>query len=129
MDAGTRPLRVLVADAQKVTRDALAAVLRSLPDVEVVGCAATMEETLRLVRDVSPDVLVVDPWLFGPGGPPACLVAKRLRPGMVVVALVPDAWEEYPRAARAVGVDAWVPKDSAGRDLPSVLRAAASSPR
>ncbi len=128
--AGTRlPVRVLVADARGVTREAIASVLRVLPDVEVVGCAATMEETLRLVRDLAPDVLVVDPWRFGPGGPPGCLVAKRLRPGLMVVALVPDEREEYLRAARAVGVDLWVPKDSVGRDLPATLRAAFRSPR
>ena len=127
--AGRTPARVLVADAHAVTREAIAAVLRALPDLEVVGCAATMEETLRLVRDLCPDVLVVDPWLFGPGGPPACLVAKRLRPGMVVVALLSDVREEYPRAARAVGADLWVPKDSVGRDLPSVLRSVLGSGR
>jgi DNA-binding NarL/FixJ family response regulator len=126
--SGTRrPARVLVADASGVTREAIAAVLRACPEFEVVGCAATMEETLRLVRELAPDVLVVDPWLFGPGGPPGCLVAKRLRPGMTVVALVPDARDEYPRAARAVGVDLWVPKESVGRDLPHALRAALSS--
>jgi len=39
MTAGRAPLRVLVAEDQKVVRDGLVALLRMLPGIEVAGAA------------------------------------------------------------------------------------------
>lgn len=123
-----QPYRVLIADPHTATRDAIGEVLQEDRRFELAGSAATIEETIRLIREQAPDVLVLDPWLFGPGGLPGCLVAKRLRPGLRIVALVPEAREEYPKAAMAMGVDAAVAKPRVGRDLIRVMRAALDRP-
>ncbi len=115
---------MLIADPHVAVRDAIGALLAEDRQFEIVGSAATMEETIRLIREQTPDVLVLDPWLFGPGGLPGCLAAKRLRPGLCIVALVPEGRDEYPQAAMAMGVDAVVAKPRVGRDLVRVARAA-----
>ncbi len=123
-----QPYRVLIADPHAATRDAIGAVLQEDGRFALAGSAATIEETIRLIREQAPDVLVLDPWLFGPGGLPGCLMAKRLRPGLRIVALVPEAREEYPQAAMAMGVDAAVAKPRVGRDLIRVMWAALDRP-
>jgi len=123
-----QPYRVLIADPHAATRDAIVAVLREDDRCQVTASAATIEETIRLIREHEPDVLVLDPWLFGPGGLPGCLVAKRLRPALRIVALVPEAREEYPQAALAMGVDAAVAKPRVGRDLIRTIHAALDRP-
>jgi two-component system, NarL family, nitrate/nitrite response regulator NarL len=56
----TEPIRLLVADDERLFRDALCALLESEPSFDVVGCAADGEETIRLARQVQPDVLLLD---------------------------------------------------------------------
>jgi two-component system, NarL family, nitrate/nitrite response regulator NarL len=59
-------IRILLADRQEMFRDGLQRLLESEPGLVVVGGAGTAEEALRLVRDLDPDVLLLD--LTLPGG-------------------------------------------------------------
>lgn len=111
------PYRVVVADSYAATRDVLTVILSSDRAFHVSGMAASVEDAMRLIRETAPDVLVIDPWLLGPAGLPGCLKAKQLRPGLVIVALLPEEREEYPRAAKAMGCDAAVAKRRVGSDL------------
>ena len=54
------PIRVLVADDHPVVREGLAAMLRTQPDFEIVGEAATGREVLDLVAARDPDVVLLD---------------------------------------------------------------------
>lgn len=55
-----KPTRVLIADDLPVVRTGLRAVLETEADIEVVGEAATFEETLAKTRLLRPDVIVLD---------------------------------------------------------------------
>jgi two-component system LytT family response regulator len=92
-----RNLRVVVADDEGPARRFLAAMLRDLPAVEVVGEAATGTDALRFVEEFKPDVLLLDwhmPDIDGAG------VVARLpthaRPAVVFV----TAFDEYADQAR-----------------------------
>jgi DNA-binding NarL/FixJ family response regulator len=54
------PIRVLIADDHTLFRDGLRALLASIPDVEVVGEAASGKEALRLAVEHQPDVILMD---------------------------------------------------------------------
>jgi DNA-binding NarL/FixJ family response regulator len=54
------PIQVLVADDHPVVREGLVAMLRTQPDFEIVGEAATGREVLDLVAKRDPDVLLLD---------------------------------------------------------------------
>ncbi|CAL9422228.1 response regulator transcription factor [Streptomyces olindensis] len=54
------PIRVVLADDERMVRTALRAILSAEPDLEVVGEAATGAEALSVVRDVRPDVVLMD---------------------------------------------------------------------
>jgi DNA-binding NarL/FixJ family response regulator len=54
------PIRVLVADDQRVVREGLATLLGLLPGVEVVGTAADGNEALALAIQLHPDIVLMD---------------------------------------------------------------------
>lgn len=119
-----RPYRVVVADPHAAAREAIGMVLFGDSGFQLSGSAATIEDAIRLIRETAPDVLVVDPWLFGPTGLPGCLAAKQINPRLVIVVLLPGGYGDYPRAASAMGADATVEKQRVGRDLITAMLAA-----
>src|SRR5438270_7000636 len=61
-DAGVTamPIRVVIADDQRVVRDGLAMLVGLIDGVEVVGSASDGEAAIELARDVRPDVVLMD---------------------------------------------------------------------
>ncbi|MER5999745.1 response regulator transcription factor [Nonomuraea sp. NPDC052116] len=53
-------IRVLLADDHPVYRDGLAALLASLPGIDVVGTAADGRQAVALAADLQPDIVVMD---------------------------------------------------------------------
>src|SRR5512136_3450084 len=70
------PIRVLIADDHRMIRTGLRALLKSDPEVEVVGEAGDGRETFRCVEDLAPDVVLLD---IGMPGEDGIQVAKRLK--------------------------------------------------
>ncbi len=66
-------IRVLIADDHPLFRKGMRAMLEALPEMEVVGEAATGEEAIAFANDLAPDVIVMD--LQMPGG--TGLIATR----------------------------------------------------
>jgi DNA-binding NarL/FixJ family response regulator len=56
----SQPVRVLVADDQRVVREGLAMLLGVLPDVEVVGSACDGIEAVAMAADLLPDTVLMD---------------------------------------------------------------------
>jgi DNA-binding NarL/FixJ family response regulator len=54
------PIRILVADDHPIVRDGLISILGTQADFEVVGKAGDGRETLEQVKDLHPDVLLLD---------------------------------------------------------------------
>lgn len=114
-------IRVLLVDDHEVLTDALAMLLASEPDMEIVGTARTVGE---LVNGAVPDfdVAVMDFLLPDGNGADATRLLKDHHPQIKVVVLstlVDDL--SIVRATRA-GADAYIGKEKAASQLVSTIR-------
>jgi DNA-binding NarL/FixJ family response regulator len=60
MTSMTSPVRIIVADDHHVVRTGFATLLGTQPDFTVVGTASDGAEAVRMCRDLSPDVVLMD---------------------------------------------------------------------
>jgi len=108
-------LRVLFADVSGAGRRAIAALLRSLPDVVLVAEAGTTEELARECRRTAPDAIVIDDRLLAAPG----LGPRDADVPIIVVGLDDDP--SFARRARRLGAMTWIAKERADELLPDAL--------
>ncbi|MET9389406.1 response regulator transcription factor [Streptomyces sp. NPDC006624] len=85
---GPAPLRVVLADDERMVRTALRAILSAEPDLDVVGEAATGAEAVAVVRALRPDVVLMDvrmPEVDGIRATEQILATLREPPRIIVV--------------------------------------------
>src|SRR6202158_6299218 len=108
--AESRLIRLVIADDSTMVRDGLRGAIATTDDLVIVGVAADGPEALRLARELSPDVIVLDHRMPGQRG---LDVAARLRTETPDIAVVMFTLDEGIRdQALAAGVASFVPKDT-----------------
>ena len=112
MNTETTPVRVLVADDQKVVRDGLSLLLGMLPGVEVIGTAVDGTDAVRQAAACAPDVVLMDLSMPNCDGVEATrLIAGRL-PDVRVVVLTAFADDDSVFAALRAGARGYLTKDA-----------------
>ena len=105
-----RPLRVLVAEDQYLTREGTVRLLEEQPDIEVVGTAGDRDEVVDAVRRLRPDVVLMDikmPPNHSTEGIEAAHKIKEEMPATGVVVLSQHDDEEYVWALLEHGVSGY----------------------
>jgi len=110
-----RQLKVLIADDRPTTRQGLRALLTLLPQVEVIGEAANWGESVGLVAEHRPDVVLMDMQMPVLDGLEATQRIKKQWPEVKVIALT--MYARYQAGAFAAGVDAFLLKDGGAETL------------
>jgi DNA-binding LytR/AlgR family response regulator len=87
-----RRLRTLIVDDEHAAREELRYLLRSFPEVEIVGEATQTSEALELIRNIDYDLCFLD--IRMPGGTGLDLVRelskRRSRPAVIFTTAYPD---------------------------------------
>ncbi|MDK1028025.1 MAG: response regulator transcription factor [Anaerolineae bacterium] len=118
----SNPIRVVIADDHPLFREGVAHSLASEPDMNVVGQAATGEEALRLMRDLLPDVLLLDIAMPGQGGIAAAGEIAVACPATHIVMLTVSEHEDDLMSAFKAGVRGYVLKGISAGELAAVVR-------
>ncbi len=121
---GAFPVRVLVVDDHPVVTHGVTLLLKSVPDIELVGSASSGREALESAGALRPDVVLLDLRL---PDMPATEVIRRLgtvRPQSKVVLFTAYAEHAALAAALEEGVAGCLLKDVSTADLATAIRRA-----
>lgn len=123
-------IRVVIADDQAIIREALAALLRLEPDLEVVGLAGDPGDVVALAAEHEPDVILMDVQMPGTAevkdGIEATARIVARRPATRVIILTTFGRPGYLRRAMEAGAVGFMVKDApADRLVEGIRRVAA----
>ncbi|MDT0464990.1 MULTISPECIES: response regulator transcription factor [Streptomyces] len=124
MSSGT--IRVLIADDQMMVREGFSVLLGAMPDIEVVGEAVNGREAVERVRELAPDVVLMDirmPELNGIEATRRIVAADGTAKVLVLTTFDLD---EYVYQALRAGASGFLLKDASARQLADGVRVVAS---
>ena len=116
-----QPVRVLLADDHPLVRAGVRKVLEQQPLVTVVGEAGDGEEALKMLRELDPDLLVLDLNMPNRDGFAVLREARDAAPGVRILVLTMHASVEYVARAVREGADGYLLKDTAVKDLAAAI--------
>ncbi|MFP3990475.1 response regulator transcription factor [Streptomyces sp. E11-3] len=123
-----RPVRVVLADDERMVRTALRAILDAEPDITVVGEATTGAEAVSVVRELRPDVVLMDvrmPEIDGIRATEQILASLSDPPRIVVVTTFEN--DSYVYEALRAGASGFLLKRADADQLVQAVRLVASS--
>ncbi|MCS6862381.1 MAG: response regulator, partial [Abditibacteriales bacterium] len=105
--------RILLVDDHVVLRDGLKLLINRQSDMEVVGEAGDGEEALRKVRQLNPDVVLMDLSMPSVNGVEATEALKRSHPHIKVLVLTVHEGDIYLQPALKAGARGYIVKRAA----------------
>jgi DNA-binding NarL/FixJ family response regulator len=118
------PVRVLIVDDHAVVRQGLITFLELQDEIEVVGEASNGKEALAQVKELKPDVVLMDLVMPIMDGLTAIKEIKTVRPETEVIALTSFADDEKVFTAIRSGATGYLLKDVQPDDLVKAVLAA-----
>src|SRR5438067_7040391 len=115
-------IKCLVVDDHTLFRDGIRRLLDSEPDVQVTGEACDAVEALEKVRELKPDVVLMDIGMPGMSSFEAARVIERNHPGTRLIFLTMYEDEEYLLQCLDVGASGYVLKDAPPLKLINAVR-------
>lgn len=115
-------IRLLLVDDHEIVRAGLRMLFQAEPDMEIVGEVSSGEEALRAVRELKPEVVLMDVVMSGMSGIEATRRIKEANPDVAILALTMHEDEQYFFEMLSAGASGYVPKRAAPDDLVSAIR-------
>ena len=121
--SGPAPIRVLIADDQRVVREGLSMLVALIDDVEVVGVAGDGAEAVRLAEIHRPDVILMDLRMPDLDGIAATGLLRERLPLSRVLVLTTYADEDAIVPALRAGARGYLTKDASAEQIEAAIHA------
>jgi len=118
-------IRLLLVDDHAILSAGLRALLGYHDDIEIVGEARDGAEAVELVRELRPDVVLMDIAMPGLNGIEATRLIREQYPHTRVLVLSQHGERQYVLAVLQAGASGYILKRALGSDLLGALRAVA----
>jgi DNA-binding NarL/FixJ family response regulator len=117
--------RLILVDDHAVVRQGLKMFLKAESDFEIIGEASNGLQAIELVRQLKPDVVLMDLLMPTMGGVEAIGIIRREMPDTEVIALTSVLEDSSVIGAIKAGAIGYLLKDTDGPELLRAIRAAA----
>jgi DNA-binding NarL/FixJ family response regulator len=119
-------IRLLVADDHALFRESLQALFSATPGIEIVGEAASGEETVAMADKAQPDIILMDIKMPGIGGVEATrqILRANANIGVIMVTMLEDDASLF--SAMRAGARGYVLKGAHHQELLQTIRAVAN---
>jgi len=115
-------IKVVLTDDHMIIRDGLRALLERQPDMEVVAEADNGRTALKHVKELSPDVVIMDIGMRELNGIDATRQIVKMSPGVKVLALSMYSDKRFVKEMLKAGASGYMLKDSAFTELIDAIR-------
>ncbi len=117
-------IRLLLVDDHAVVRQGLKMFLQSEPDFDVIGEASNGLVAIEMVRQLRPDVVLMDLLMPGMNGVEATTIIRQEMPETEVIALTSVLEDNSVVGAIRAGATGYLLKDTDGPELIRAIKAA-----
>ena len=115
-------IRILLVDDHKILRDGIRSLLKGYDDMEIVGEAADGRAAIRLVKELSPDVVIMDISMPDLNGIDATRKIIADNPNVRIIALSMHYDKQFISETFKAGASGYLIKDSAFDELEHAVR-------
>jgi DNA-binding NarL/FixJ family response regulator len=116
------PVRVLIADDHALVRAGIRALVEKIEGMVVVGEAGKGSEALELVRELQPDLMLLDITMPDGGGFEVLEQVTKKYPEIKIVVLTVHEAGEYAIRALREGAAGFLPKSAASTELEQAIQ-------
>ena len=106
------PIRIILAEDHKLIRAGIRALLRQVPNTEVIDETGDGQEALRLILQHRPDIVILDISMPGLNGVEVAARVSKECPGVRCIILSVHTAEEFVSNALNAGVSGYLLKDA-----------------
>jgi DNA-binding NarL/FixJ family response regulator len=115
-------IKILLVDDHKILRDGICSLVKGYPDMEVIGEAADGRTALRLVEELSPDVVIMDISMPDLNGIDATRKINADYPNIKVIALSMHYDRQFVSEIFKAGASGYLLKECAFDELEHAIR-------
>ena len=119
------PKRVVLLDDHEIVREAIKARMADVEGVEIVGEAESAEEVVDKIKELEPDVSIVDVELPGKDGIEATKDILKARPETRVIIFTAHAQPDLLTLALRAGASGYVLKSAPSEDIARAIEVVA----
>jgi two-component system, NarL family, response regulator NreC len=115
-------IRIVLAEDHKTVREGIKLLVNAQPDMEVSGEAGDGEAAIKIVRELLPDLVIMDISMPEMNGLKATKKLRELYPGLKILMLTRHTDDGYLQQMIAAGANGYVLKQSAPSELINAIR-------
>ncbi|MEM7365962.1 MAG: response regulator [Pseudomonadota bacterium] len=125
----TAPIAVLVVDDHRLVRVGTSRLLADIDGIDVIGQAESGEDAIEMVRDMKPDLVLMDIQMPGIGGMEATRRCLRVDPELKVIVVSVYEDEPYPSRLLNMGAHGYLTKKADVHEIVEAIKRVMSGGR